>query len=162
MDAPVDYPTRSTTSPPSRHVAVSFDQPQYTGDVDGLGVIRLLEAIREAGSTCRCTRPAPRRCSAPRRRRSTRTPLPAAQSPYAAAKLYGYWVDNYREAYDMHAVNGILFNHESPRRGETFVTRKITRAVAASSPGKQDRSTSATSTPNATGATPATTSRRCG
>ena len=85
------------------------------------------------------------------------------RSPYAAAKLYGYWITvNYREAYGIHASNGILFNHESPIRGETFVTRKITRSVAASRPACKTRSISATSTPSATGAMPATMSRACG
>ena len=114
------------------HVAVSFNQPEYTGDVDGLGVVRLLEAIREAEVPCRLYQagtsemfgdsPPPQSEDTPFRPRS----------PYAAAKLYAYeMVRNYREAYGLHAVTGILFNHESPRRGETFVTRKITRAVAA-------------------------------
>jgi GDPmannose 4,6-dehydratase len=113
------------------HVAVSFQQPEYTGDVDGLGVVRLLEAIREAEVDTKlyqaCTSemfgdaPPPQNEDTPFRPRS----------PYAAAKLYGYWLTrNYREGYGMFAVNGILFNHEGERRGETFVTRKITRAVA--------------------------------
>jgi GDPmannose 4,6-dehydratase len=113
------------------HVAVSFQQPEYTGDVDALGAIRLLEAIRDSGIETRyyqaCTSemfgdsPPPQHEDTPFRPRS----------PYAAAKLYAYWVTrNYREAYGMYAANGILFNHESERRGETFVTRKITRAVA--------------------------------
>jgi GDPmannose 4,6-dehydratase len=85
------------------------------------------------------------------------------RSPYAVAKLYAYWITvNYREAYGLYACNGILFNHESPRRGETFVTRKITRAVARIKLGLQESSSWATSTPSATGALPATTSRRCG
>jgi GDPmannose 4,6-dehydratase len=113
------------------HVAVSFDQPQYTGNVSALGVVRLLEAIRETGVETRLYQagtsemfgasPPPQHEDTPFRPRS----------PYAAAKLYAYWlVDNYREGYGMYAVNGILFNHESPRRGPTFVTRKVTRAVA--------------------------------
>jgi GDPmannose 4,6-dehydratase len=113
------------------HVRVSFDMPEYTGDVTGLGVIRLLEAIRRSGIRTRFYQassselfgdaPPPQNEDTPMRPRS----------PYAVAKLYGYWmVRNYREAYGLFAVNGILFNHESPRRGETFVTRKITRAVA--------------------------------
>ena len=85
------------------------------------------------------------------------------RSPYAAAKLYAYWITvNYREAYGMYASNGILFNHESPLRGETFVTRKITRAVAAIKLGRQDGCTSATSMPSATGATPANMCEACG
>lgn len=113
------------------HVAVSFYQPEYTGDVDGLGVVRLLEAVRDSGVDTRLyqagtsemfgSSPPPQNEDTPFR----------PSSPYAAAKLYAYWVvRNYREAYDIPAVNGILFNHESPRRGETFVTRKVTRAVA--------------------------------
>jgi GDPmannose 4,6-dehydratase len=113
------------------HVAVSFQQPEYTGDVDALGAIRLLEAIRDSGIETRYYQagtsemfgdsPAPQNEDTPFRPRS----------PYAAAKLYAYWVTrNYREAYGMFAANGILFNHEGERRGETFVTRKITRAVA--------------------------------
>jgi GDPmannose 4,6-dehydratase len=121
------------------HVAVSFQQPEYTGNVDGLGTIRLLEAVRESGIDTRLYQagtsemfgdaPPPQSEASPFQPRS----------PYAAAKLYAYWVvRNYREAYDMHAVTGILFNHESPRRGETFVTRKITRALARIVAGTQD------------------------
>jgi GDPmannose 4,6-dehydratase len=113
------------------HVRVSFDQPEYTGDVTGVGTTRLLEAIRSTGVETRFYQasssemfgasPAPQ---------SEETPF-YPRSPYGAAKLYAYWMArNYREAYGTFAVNGILFNHESPRRGETFVTRKITRAVA--------------------------------
>jgi GDPmannose 4,6-dehydratase len=113
------------------HVRVSFDMPEYTGDVTGLGVTRLLEAVRRSGIKTRFYQassselfgdsPPPQNEETPMRPRS----------PYAVAKLYGYWmVRNYREAYGLFANNGILFNHESPRRGETFVTRKITRAVA--------------------------------
>ncbi len=112
------------------HVRVSFDMPEYTGDVTGLGVTRLLETIRRSGIKTRFyqassselygSTPPPQNESSPLQPRS----------PYAVAKLYGYWmVRNYREAYGLFAVNGILFNHESPRRGETFVTRKITRAL---------------------------------
>lgn len=113
------------------HVRVSFDMPEFTGDITGLGTTRLLEAIRRSGIQTRFYQassselfgdsPPPQNESSPMQPRS----------PYAAAKLYAYWmVRNYREAYGLFAVNGILFNHESPRRGETFVTRKITRAVA--------------------------------
>jgi GDPmannose 4,6-dehydratase len=113
------------------HVAVSFDQPQYTGNVGALGVIRLLEAIRETGVQTRLYQAGTSEMfgsSAPPQ--SETTPF-RPRSPYAAAKLYAYWVvDNYREGYGMYAVNGILFNHESPRRSPTFVTRKVTRAVA--------------------------------
>ena len=122
------------------HVAVSFQQPEYTGNVDGLGTIRLLEAVRDSGIATRVYQagtsemfggaPAPQ---------SEETPF-QPRSPYAAAKAYAYWmVRNYREAYDLYAVTGILFNHESPRRGETFVTRKITRALARIVAGTQDK-----------------------
>jgi GDPmannose 4,6-dehydratase len=121
------------------HVAVSFQQPEYTGDVDALGVIRLLEAIREAEVPCRLYQAGTSEMfgdSPPPQ--SEDTPF-QPRSPYAAAKVYGYHiVKNYREAYGMYAVTGILFNHESPRRGETFVTRKVTRAVAAIVAGAQD------------------------
>ena len=120
------------------HVQVSFQMPEYTADVDALGTIRLLEAIRAANldtkfyqastSELYGSTPPPQ---------SELSPF-APQSPYAAAKLYAYWVTrNYREGYGIFASNGILFNHESPRRGATFVTRKITRAVAAIAQGKQ-------------------------
>ena len=120
------------------HVQVSFQQPEYTGNADGLGVIRLLEAIREARVNARLYQagtsemfgdsPPPQSEQSPFRPRS----------PYAAAKLYAHWlVANYREAYGIYAVNGILFNHEGERRGETFVTRKITRAVARIVAGRQ-------------------------
>ena len=113
------------------HVQVSFQQPEYTGDVDGIGVVRLLEAIREADVETRfyqaCTSEMFGDARPPQ---SEDTPF-RPRSPYAAAKVYGYWITrNYREGYGLYAVNGILFNHEGERRGETFVTRKITRAVA--------------------------------
>ena len=121
------------------HVRVSFDEPEHTGDTTGIGTIRLLEAIRAA-------KPEARFYQASSSEMFGATPPPQNEqtpfyprSPYGAAKVYSYWVTkNYREAYDMFAVNGILFNHESPRRGETFVTRKITRAVAAIKAGQQD------------------------
>ena len=113
------------------HVRVSFDEPEYTGDTTGLGTTRLLEALRITGVPARFYQ-------ASSSEMFGATPPPQNEltafyprSPYGAAKLYSYWMTrNYREAYDLFAVNGILFNHESPRRGETFVTRKITRAVA--------------------------------
>ena len=125
------------------HVRVSFDSPEFTGDVDAMGTMRLLEAIRLTGrakdtkfyqaSTSELfglVQEVPQRETTPFYPRS----------PYAVAKLYSYWaVRNYREAYGMFAANGILFNHESPRRGETFVTRKITRAVGRIKAGLQDR-----------------------
>ncbi|MCK6595102.1 MAG: GDP-mannose 4,6-dehydratase [Bacteriovoracaceae bacterium] len=125
------------------HVQVSFDSPEYTANVDGIGTLRVLEAVRILGLTKKTriyqastselyglVQEVPQRESTPFYPRS----------PYAVAKLYGYWITvNYREAYDMYACNGILFNHESPIRGETFVTRKITRAVAAIAKGKQEK-----------------------
>ncbi|MFJ9134467.1 GDP-mannose 4,6-dehydratase [Streptomyces sp. NPDC102256] len=122
------------------HVRVSFDAPLYTGDVTGLGPLRLLEAIRASGVETRIYQ-------ASSSEMFGSTPPPQNEdtpfhprSPYGAAKVFGYWTTvNYREAYGMFAVNGILFNHESPRRGETFVTRKITRAVARIKAGLQDR-----------------------
>jgi len=125
------------------HVAVSFETPEYTGNADAVGVLRLLEAIRILGLE-RKTRFYQASTSelyglVQQVPQSETTPF-YPRSPYAAAKLYGYWiVVNYREAYGMHASNGILFNHESPLRGETFVTRKITRAVAAIKFGFQER-----------------------
>ncbi|WP_240002434.1 GDP-mannose 4,6-dehydratase [Oleisolibacter albus] len=124
------------------HVQVSFETPEYTANADGLGTLRLLEAIRILGLERR-TRFYQASTSelyglvqeTPQRETTPFYP----RSPYAAAKLYAYWITvNYREAYGMHASNGILFNHESPIRGETFVTRKITRAVAAIALGLQD------------------------
>ncbi len=113
------------------HVRVSFDEPEYTGDTTGMGTTRLLEAIRMIGLNCRFYQASSSEMfGATPPPQNEETPF-YPRSPYGAAKLYGYWMArNYREAYDMFAVNGILFNHESPRRGETFVTRKITRAVA--------------------------------
>jgi len=113
------------------HVKVSFETPEYTGDVSGLGAIRLLEAVRASRIDTRVYQASTSELygSTPPPQ-SEQTPF-HPRSPYGVAKLYAFWATvNYREAYDMFAVNGILFNHESPRRGETFVTRKITRAVA--------------------------------
>ncbi|MDE2485046.1 MAG: GDP-mannose 4,6-dehydratase [candidate division NC10 bacterium] len=120
------------------HVRVSFDMPDYTGDVTGLGTVRLLEAIRKSGVRCRLYQASSSEMfgAAPAPQSET-TPF-QPRSPYAAAKVYAHWmVRNYREGYGLFACNGILFNHESPRRGETFVTRKITRAVAAIKAGRQ-------------------------
>ena len=122
------------------HVRVSFDMPEYTGDISGLGVTRLMEAIRRSGIQTRFYQASSSELygSAPPPQ-NEETPM-QPRSPYAAAKLYAYWmVRNYREAYGLFAVNGILFNHESPRRGETFVTRKITRAVARIKLGLQEK-----------------------
>lgn len=121
------------------HVRVSFDEPEYTGNSTGLGSIRLLEAIRMIGLDCRYYQASSSEmfgASPPPQNEDT---MFYPRSPYGAAKVYSYWVTrNYREAFGMFAVNGILFNHESPRRGETFVTRKITRAVARILAGEQD------------------------
>ena len=121
------------------HVRVSFDIPEYTSDVTALGTIRILEALREAKVPARFYQASSSEMfgkvqAVPQ----TETTPFWPRSPYAVAKVYAYWATvNYRESYGMHATNGILFNHESPRRGETFVTRKITRAVAAIKLGKQ-------------------------
>jgi GDP-mannose 4,6-dehydratase len=113
------------------HVRVSFDEPEHTADTTGTGTIRLLEAVRLSGIQTKYYQASTSELyGATPPPQNEETPF-YPRSPYAAAKLYSYWITkNYREAYDMFAVNGILFNHESPRRGETFVTRKITRAVA--------------------------------
>lgn len=112
------------------HVRVSFDMPEYTGDVTGLGTVRLLEAIRKTGIKAKFYQASSSEMfGAAPPPQSESTPF-QPQSPYAAAKVYAYYiVKNYRQAYNIFASNGILFNHESPRRGETFVTRKITRAA---------------------------------
>jgi GDPmannose 4,6-dehydratase len=121
------------------HVRVSFDIPENTGDVTGLGTIRILEAIREAKVPARFYQASSSEMfgkvqAVPQ----TETTPFWPRSPYGVAKVYAYWATvNYRESYGMHASNGILFNHESPRRGETFVTRKVTRAVAAIKKGQQ-------------------------
>ncbi|MEU7567683.1 GDP-mannose 4,6-dehydratase [Streptomyces fradiae] len=120
------------------HVRVSFDAPLYTGDATGLGALRLLEAVRASGIDTRVYQASSSEMfGATPPPQNERTPF-HPRSPYGVAKVYGYWATvNYREAYGMYAVNGILFNHESPRRGETFVTRKITRAVARIKAGLQ-------------------------
>ncbi|MDH4164768.1 MAG: GDP-mannose 4,6-dehydratase, partial [Nitrospirota bacterium] len=122
------------------HVRVSFDMPEYTGDITAMGTTRLLEAIHRSGIKTRFYQASSSEmfgaASPPQNEKTIFYP----RSPYAAAKVYSYWMTvNYREGYNLFACNGILFNHESPRRGETFVTRKITRAVAAILAGKQDR-----------------------
>ncbi|KWX24819.1 GDP-D-mannose dehydratase [Mycolicibacterium wolinskyi] len=113
------------------HVRVSFDEPEYTGDTSALGTTRILEAIRMIGLDCRFYQASSSEMfGASPPPQSEQTPF-WPRSPYGVSKVYAYWITrNYRESYGMFAVNGILFNHESPRRGETFVTRKITRAVA--------------------------------
>lgn len=123
------------------HVRVSFDIPEYTGDVTGLSTVRILESIRETGLKSRFYQASSSEmfgkvAEVPQRETTPFYP----RSPYAAAKVYAYWATvNYRESYGMFACNGILFNHESPRRGETFVTRKITRAVAQIKAGLQHK-----------------------
>jgi len=121
------------------HVQVSFEVPEYTADVDGVGTIRILDAIRESRLDCRFYQASTSELygKVMETPQSETTPF-YPRSPYAVAKLYAYWITvNYREAYDLYACNGILFNHESPRRGPTFVTRKITMAVANIEKGKQ-------------------------
>ena len=122
------------------HVRVSFDIPEYTADVDALGTLRLLDAIREEGVECRFYQASSSEMFGKVREvpQTEETPF-HPRSPYGAGKVFSYWITrNYREAYGMYAVNGILFNHESPRRGPTFVTRKVTRAVGAILRGEQD------------------------
>jgi len=123
------------------HVAVSFEVPEYTADVVGLGAIRILDAVRDLGPNCKYYQASTSELfggipgTEPQ---SEKTPF-YPKSPYGAAKLYAYWVTvNYRESYNLFACNGILFNHESPRRGETFVTKKITQSVARIHQGKQN------------------------
>ena len=122
------------------HVKVSFEMPEYTGEVDALGTLRLLEAIRLLDHPCKFYQASTSELyglvqEVPQRETTPFYP----RSPYGVAKLYAYWITrNYREAYGIHASNGILFNHESPRRGETFVTRKITRGLSQISCGLQD------------------------
>ncbi|HTG44318.1 MAG TPA: GDP-mannose 4,6-dehydratase [Verrucomicrobiae bacterium] len=123
------------------HVRVSFDSPEYTADITGTGTIRLLEAIRQVGLKPRFYQASSSEMygkvlEVPQRETTPFYP----RSPYGCAKVYSYWITvNYRESYGMHASNGILFNHESPRRGETFVTRKITRALAHIKAGLQNK-----------------------
>lgn len=123
------------------HVGVSFEVPEYTAEVTGIGTVRLLDAIRDSKVDCRFYQASTSELfgglpgTEPQNERTSFYP----KSPYGAAKLYAYWVTvNYRESYNMFACNGILFNHESPRRGATFVTKKITQAVARISQGRQD------------------------
>ena len=124
------------------HVRVSFDIPEYTGDVDGLGAQRILEAIREAGLVKKCRfyqASSSEMFGKVQEVPQVETTPFWPRSPYGCAKVYAYWLTvNYRESYNLHASNGILFNHESPRRGETFVTRKITRAATRIKMGLQD------------------------
>jgi GDPmannose 4,6-dehydratase len=122
------------------HVQVSFTMPQYTGQIDGVGPVVLLEAIRAAGNETRFYQASTSELYGSTPPPQNEESIFRPRSPYAAAKLMAYWTTvNYREAYGIHATNGILFNHESPRRGETFVTRKITRAVADIAHGKSKK-----------------------
>jgi GDPmannose 4,6-dehydratase len=122
-------------------VRVSFDIPEYTGDVTGLGTLRILEAIRETGVKAKFYQASSSEMYGKVQEVPQRETTPFyPRSPYGAAKVYAYWTTvNYRESYGIFACNGILFNHESPRRGETFVTRKVTRAVAHIKAGLQDK-----------------------
>jgi GDPmannose 4,6-dehydratase len=122
------------------HVRVSFDVPEYTADVDAVGTLRLLDAIKETGVSCRFYQASTSELYGKVQEVPQKETTPFyPRSPYGVAKLYAYWiVVNYREAYKLHASNGILFNHESPRRGESFVTRKITLGAAAIKAGKQE------------------------
>ncbi len=123
------------------HVRVSFDIPEYTGDVTGLGTIRILEAIRETGLKAKFYQASSSEMYGKVQEVPQRETTPFyPRSPYGAAKLYSYWLTiNYRESYGMFACNGILFNHESPRRGETFVTRKVTRTAARIKAGLEEK-----------------------
>ncbi len=122
------------------HVRVSFDMPEYTGDITGLGTTRILEAIRRSHNKIKFYQASTSELFGSAKPPQSETTPFEPQSPYAIAKLYSYWMTkNYREAYGIFASNGILFNHESPRRGETFVTRKITRAIANIVAGKQNK-----------------------
>ncbi|MBU4444716.1 GDP-mannose 4,6-dehydratase, partial [bacterium] len=123
------------------HVQVSFEVPEYTAEVDGVGVLRFLDAIKEVGLKTKFYQASTSELfgKAQEIPQTENTPF-YPRSPYGVAKLYAYWIiKNYREAYDLFACNGILFNHESPRRGETFVTRKITRAAARIKAGLQEK-----------------------
>ena len=118
------------------HVQVSFDSPEFTADVDAVGVLRILEAVRQLGLTDQCRIYQASTSEVPQNENTPFHPY----SPYAVAKQYGFWiVKEYREAYNMYCCSGILFNHESERRGETFVTRKITLAAARIKQGKQEK-----------------------
>lgn len=148
------------------HVAVSFETPEYSSDADGIGTLRLLEAIRILGmekSTRFYQASTSEMFGLTQQTPQNETTPFYPRSPYAVAKLYAHWMTiNYREAYGMHASCGILFNHESPVRGETFVTRKVTRAAAAIALGLQELFISATSMPSAIGGTRRNTFAECG
>lgn len=136
----ISRPTEIYNLAAQSHVGVSFDEPEYAANIDGVGVLRLLEAIRQTEMPCRFYQASTSELygKVEETPQGENTPF-HPRSPYAVAKLYGFWiVRNYREAYNMHASNGILFNHESPRRGENFVTRKITYSLARIKAGRQD------------------------
>ena len=128
----IAQPTEIYNLAAQSHVRVSFDEPEYAANIDGVGVLRLLEGVRQTGIDCRFYQASTSELYG----RVVETPQTETtpfypRSPYGVAKMYGFWiVKNYRESYDLHATNGILFNHESPRRGENFVTRKITYSLA--------------------------------
>lgn len=145
------------------HVRVSFDMPEYTGDVTALGTLRILEAIRKTGITTKFYQASSSEmfgaAPPPQHEKTVFQP----RSPYAAAKVYSYYItQNYRDAYGIFAANGILFNHESPRRGETFVTRKITRAATQIKLGLKDKLYLEISKPNGTGDLPGIMWKQCG
>ncbi len=122
------------------HVKVSFEMPEYTGSVTGLGTVRLLDAIRRSGIKARFYQASSSEIYGNAKPPQNEVTPFQPRSPYAIAKIYAYWITvNYRESYDMYAANGILFNHESPRRGETFLTRKVTRAIARILAGMQSK-----------------------
>jgi GDPmannose 4,6-dehydratase len=122
------------------HVKVSFEMPEYTGSVTGMGTVRILDAIRRSGIKARFYQASSSEIFGNNSPPQNETTAFQPRSPYAIAKVYAYWITvNYRESYDMFAANGILFNHESPRRGETFLTRKVTRAVAHILAGMQSK-----------------------
>jgi len=136
----ISRPTEIYNLAAQSHVRVSFDEPEYAADIDGAGVLRLLEGMRQTGIDCRFYQASTSELygKVVETPQTETTPF-YPRSPYGVAKLYGFWiVKNYRESYSMHASNGILFNHESPRRGENFVTRKITYSLARIRAGLQD------------------------
>ena len=121
------------------HVAVSFESPEYTANADALGVLRILEILRQVDFTCKFYQASTSEIFGNSKPPQSEITTFSPQSPYATSKLFAYWITrNYREAYGIYASNGILFNHESPLRGETFVTRKITRSLVAISRGKEE------------------------
>ncbi len=146
------------------HVGVSFQVPEYTAEVDAVGTLRFLDAIKETGIKARFYQASTSELYGKVQEvpQTESTPF-YPRSPYGVAKMYAFWITvNYREAYNLFACNGILFNHESPRRGETFVTRKITRAITRMAIGEQDNCLWEISMPNAIGATHRNMWKVCG